>query len=428
MPLSSSQQDGLSQILQAMEKNSLTPADVKKAYTDNRKQKSATEGDTGHLSKSELILRLFAYLGGTLVFAGLGVFIETIWDQIGSLPRVVITFGSGFTAYLCGLIFISDARFRKIATPANVIAFILQPVGLFVLLNEYAKGDNAALGSMIVFGPLMLQQALTFLKFRAPSQLLFSLLYLIGFSGAAVEYFDMDRGFASLAFGLFLLLVTINMQIKSRFKDLTPVFFIIGTMLFFGGVYYFVGRTVYDVIALALILSLLGFAVLKESKTLYVLSVLYMGAYYCGLPGGGWAYGDVLFTHKLAAMFTGASLVLTGHWLSRSHYISLYPVWMFVGTCLSLGGFFGLTHQTAIEPLSIALSAGAIYLALLLRSRAVLAASVLSTIGFIVSYTAEHFANTVGWPILLIIIGLLILASGFMFARLAGRIKSTIPA
>jgi hypothetical protein len=280
---------------------------------------------------------------------------------------------------------------------------------------------------MFVFGPLMLQQALTFVKFRAPSQLLFALLDLIGFSGAVVEYLDIDRGFASLAFGSFLLLITIDMQLKSKFKDLTPFFFVISTLLFFSGVYYYIGRTVYDPLALSLILSLLAFAVIRESKTLYVLSILYMGGYYCGLPGGGWQY-DFGYTNQLAAIFTGLSLVFTGHWLSRSNYISLYPFWMFLGTCFSLGGFFALVHQTPIEPLSIALSAGAIYGALRLRSRAVLAAAVLSTISFIISYTAEHFADTVGWPILLIIIGLAVLACGFLFARLAGRIKNAAPA
>lgn len=419
------QQDSLRQIVNVMEANSLSPADVKKSYNEYTKNRKS-EGRE-HLSKSDLILRLFAYLGGTLVFAGLCVFIETIWQDIGSLPRVIITFGSGFTAYLCSLAFASDQRFRKAATPANILAFILQPIGLFVLLNEYAKGDDAALGSMIVFGPLMLQQALTFLKFRAPSQLLFALLYLIGFSGAAVEYLDIDRGFASLAFGLFLLLVTIDMQLKEKFKELTPFFFMISTLLFFAGVYYYIGRTSFDPVALSLILTLLGFAVIRESKTLYVISIIYMAGYYCGLPGGGWN-NDPTYSNELAAIFTGASLVLTGHWLSHRNIISLYPLWMFLGTCFALGGFFSLVHGTMIEPLSIALSASAIYGALLLRSRAALAAAVLSTITFIISYTAEHFANTVGWPILLIVIGIAILAAGFLFARLAGRIKNAAPA
>ncbi len=67
----------------------------------------------------------------------------------------------------------------------------------------------------------------------------------------------------------------------------------------------------------------------------------------------------------------------------------------------------------------------AIYAALLLKSRAVLAAAVLSMISFIVAYSAEHFANTIGWPIMLMTLGIIILGAGFMFARLSGRIKAS---
>lgn len=422
---SPAQQDGLKQIVGLMDVHNLTPADVKKAAAEDKKSRKLAESGKEPLSKSDTILRLFVYLGGTLIFAGLGVFINVIWEDIGSLPRVIITFGTGFVAYLCGVLFAHDPKFERAATPAFILAFLLQPTGLFVLLEEYFGGDQAALGGMIVFGPLALQQGLTFLKFRRPALLLFSLLYLIGFAGSFVEYYDFDRGSASLIFGLFLLLVTMDMQMRSRFRELTPTFFVISSALFLAGVYYYVGRTSFDPIALSIVLSMLGFAVFKESKTLYVLSILYVGAYFCGGPGGGWYFGPDgwNFYGKLAALFTGSSLLLAGHWLSRTNYISLYPVWMFAGTSYALAGAYGLVYNTAFEPLFAGVAALAIYGALLLRSRAVLAASVLSLISFIVSYTAIHFADTVGWPLLLIFLGFVILGAGFLFARLAGRIK-----
>ncbi|MGB4058379.1 MAG: hypothetical protein WBK77_09885 [Alphaproteobacteria bacterium] len=415
--LSPAQQEGLQEIARLMEAHNLSPSDIKKI-----RKKETGKG----YSKGELILRLFAYLGGTLIFVGLGIFTQTIWNDIGSLPRVIITFGSGFTAYLCALFFSFDARLSKVATPAFLVAFLLQPVGLFVLLKEYFPGDNAALGSMIVFGLLAIQQALTFSKFRLPSLLLYSLLYFIGFIGGFVEYFDFDRGFASLLFGIFLLGVTIDMQRRNNFKDLTPIFFFIGMALFFSGLYYYIGRTPFDPIALSFILALLGFAVIKDNKTLYVLSLLYMTAYFCGGPGGGWRAG---WTHynELAALFTGSSLVLAGQWLKKSAYISLYPVWMFVGTAYALGGAYSMLRETPIEPLYIIPAVACAYASLLIRSRAVLAASILCLIGFIIDFSARYFANTVGWPLLLIFIGFAVLASGLLFSRLAGRIKNAAP-
>jgi hypothetical protein len=414
---------GIDQVLGLMDSYGLTPGDVKKAHAEVKKAKKRADSGQRELNKSEMVLRLFLYLGGTLIFAGLGVFIHTIWDSIDSFARVTITFGSGFTAYLCGLFFAADKRFEKAATPAFILAFLLQPTGLFVLLKEYFDGNDAALGSMLVFGPLFLQQALTFLKFRRPALLLFSLLYLIGLAGAKVEYFDIDRGFASLAFGLFLFLTTCHMQMRQAFKELTPVFFIFGSGLFLGGVYYYLGRTNFDPLILSIVLSMLWFALLKESKTLYVLSLLYVGGYFIGGPGGGWRMWDDY--HELTAIVTGSSLMLTGHWLRRSSYISLHPVWMFLGAMFALGGAYSMVHSSMIEPLYAGVSALAIYGALLLRSRAVLAAAVISLISFIVSYSAEHFANTVGWPLLLIFIGFITLGCGFLFAKLSGRIKAS---
>ena len=128
--LSPSQQEGLKQVVGLMETHNLSVGQVRTAVNANKK--GYKEGKTH--SKGEIILRLFTYLGGTLIFAGLGVFIEAIWQDIGSLARVVVTFGSGFTAYLMAVVFAGDKRFEKAATPLFIIAFLLQPVGLFVFL------------------------------------------------------------------------------------------------------------------------------------------------------------------------------------------------------------------------------------------------------------------------------------------------------
>jgi hypothetical protein len=210
---------------------------------------------------------------------------------------------------------------------------------------------------------------------------------------------------------------------RSQFKEVTPIFFFIGSGLLLAGVYYYIGRTVYDPLALSIILIMLGFAVHKDSKTLYVLSLLYMGGYFCGGPGGGWIGIGWSTYNEITAMVTGVSLVLTGHWLRHSNYISMFPLWMFAGTGFALAGFYALM-PAPFEPVAIGVAALAIYGALLLQSRAVLAAAVLSVIGFIVEYSAKYFADTIGWPILLILLGIMTLSAGFMFARLSGRIKA----
>ena len=39
----------------------------------------------------------------------------------------------------------------------------------------------------------------------------------------------------------------------------------------------------------------------------------------------------------------------------------------------------------------------------------------------------RHFADSVGWPLLLIALGFVILLAGVAFARLSGKIKEPVP-
>jgi hypothetical protein len=414
----------LAQILQIMAANGLDADDIRKAAEPDNEDASRIEGGR-HASLGQLVLRVFYYLGGTLVFAGLGIYISTVWHDLPSFPRVLVTLGAGFVAYLLGILFARDKHLEKAATPAHILAFLLQPVGISVLLNEYFAGDDTALGAMIVFGPLAVQQLLTFLSLKRPSLLLFFLLYIYGFIGAATVHYSFDRGIAALACGLFLFFMAVDMHRKQAYRNLSPLFLMLGPSLMFAGLYYHVGRTIFDPLMLALSLGFLMHSVLSESKTLYVVSLFYIAVYFCGGPGGGWSGWNAHhhLYHELTALFTGTSLVLAGHWLNRSFFISASPVWLFVGALCALGGVYSMLYETAGEPLFAGAATLAIYAALTLRSRAVLAASIISLITFITYYAKRHFAESVSWPLLLILFGFIILLAGFVFARLSARIR-----
>ncbi len=117
--------------------------------------------------------------------------------------------------------------------------------------------------------------------------------------------------------------------------------------------------------------------------------------------------------------------MLTGHWLERSPLISASPVWHFVGTSFALGGAYSMLYDTAGEPLFAGVATLGIYAALMLRSRAMLAAAILGLLAFTAAYAQRHFAKSLSWPLLLIVFGFVVLLAGFAFARLSGRIKES---
>jgi len=421
----SSKEQAIAQILQIIEVNRLDATDLRHIITTARAI-DTHDVPSRRAVLGQIVLRVFYYLGGTLVFAGLGIYVNTAWPDLTSFQRVLVTLGSGFVAYVLGIIFARNRDLEKAATPAHILAFILQPVGIGVLLKEYFNGNDTALGAMIVFGPLAVQQLLTFLALKRASLLLFTLLFTYGFVGAATVHYEFDRGVSALACGLFLYLMTVDMQRKQAYRDLTPVFFTLGSGLMLAGVSYHVGRTIYDPLVLSLSLGFLMHAVLTGSRMLYVMSLLYVGSYFFGGPGRFWFGFNSFYRHhyELTAMFAGSSLVLAGHWLSRASLISASPLWMFVGTAFALGGANSMLFDTSAAPLFAGVATLAIYAALMLRSRAMLGAAILGLLGFMVAYAQRHFANSLSWPLLLILFGFVVLLAGFAFARLSSRMRT----
>ena len=74
-------------------------------------------GETHEASESRwrgVLVRVLGFLGGTFVFAGIGIFIALQWDSLNSASRVVVTFGSGTSAFALAVLASRDARFGTI--------------------------------------------------------------------------------------------------------------------------------------------------------------------------------------------------------------------------------------------------------------------------------------------------------------------------
>jgi len=419
-------EQAIARILQMMEEYRIDASELGSAARAKPAEAASAAG--GRKALGPIVLRVFYYLGGTLVFTGLGIYIETVWHELTSFQRVLITFGPGFIAFVLGILFARNPDLEKAATPAHIVAFVLQPVGVGVFLNEYFEGDNPALGAMVIFGPLALQQLLAFLALRRQSLLLFSLLFAYAFLGAATVYYDFDRGVAALACGTFMYFVGVDVQARRAYRDISPVCFVLGACLMMAGLYYHAGRTIYDPLLLAFSLAFLMHAVIIESRMLFVLALLYVVAYVWGGINESWSILLRRHYHEATAVVAGASLVLTGQWLTRSRFTSASPVWFFAGTGFALGGVYSALHDTIMEPLFAGIATLAIYAALAMRSRAMLASAILALIIFIIAYAQRRFADSVSWPLLVILFGFMVLAAGFVFARLSARMRlSTEP-
>jgi hypothetical protein len=89
---------------------------------------------------------------------------------------------------------------------------------------------------------------------------------------------------------------------------------------------------------------------------------------------------------------------------------------------MAYGGLFGLVHDTSFELVYLAISAAMLYGCVVLQSRALLFTTVLAMLGFIGYYTARHFANSLGWPVTLVLMGVAFLAVGTIAIRVRRKI------
>ena len=299
--------DVLQEIVLLAKTNGITSQDIHRAMAEPDRQRQS----------SGIISRLFSYIGGIFIFAGIGVFVSMYWHGFNSEARIIVTLGVGFVVFVMGLACLNDRNHERAATPLLLIAAVMQPIGILVMLNEYSTGGDKRYGVLFMAVCMLIQQGLAFWAKQRTV-----------------------LAFTSLLFGT----------------------------LFFG--------TLFDI---------------WDFKTNLIGTVL------------------------------GLSLLCIAYALQYSRHLAIAPFWYFVGSVALLCAAFDIVEDTPLEAAYLGLAAFMIFLSTYVRSRTLLLVSTLAMLGYIGYFTAEHFANTVGWPISLVIIGVALFGLGSLAVRLNSK-------
>lgn len=309
----SNKEEALQDIVSIAKHNNITLDEIGHALETS--PLSASKPSAGVLSK------LFGYIGGIFVFAGIGVFISMYWDDFGSAARVIVTLGTGLVVFIMGLVCLTDKRYEKAATPLFLIASILQPMGILVMLHEYFSGSDPRHGVLFMTAYMLIQQGAAFWAKRRT-----------------------ELAFSAILFGC--------------------IFF----------------ANLFDI---------------------------------CDID------------EKLIGTVIGISLMCIAYALQQSRHLEIAPICYFAGAAILMWSMFETVENTAFELIYLGLSALLIFLSTYVRSRALLLVGTLSMLGYISYYTAKHFANAVGWPIALVMIGIALIALSSLAVRINNKyIKS----
>jgi hypothetical protein len=300
----------LSEIAELARRHGLTAADIAQALGT---ETPGAAPDRENRWRSVLVTVL-GFLGGTFVFAGIGVFIALQWSSMNSAARVIVTLGSGLTALALAVLSTRDTRFAKVTTPLLLVAAALEPTGILVAFNEFGSGGDWRWAGLITAGVMALQFAGLFASLRRSTPLFITIFFSTLFWWTALDLAGVDD--------------------------------------------------------------------------------------------------------EMGALIVGASLVLTAMGVDRSGHRDISPAIYFFGSAGFLYGFFDLVEKTAFEIAFVAAAAGFVYLSVVLHSRTLLFVATLAILGYTGYFTGEHFADSVGWPIALIVFGMAMIALSALAFRI----------
>ena len=126
----------------------------------------------------------------------------------------------------------------------------------------------------------------------------------------------------------------------------------------------------------------------------------------------------------LAGITIGASLLCVGWSLDRSPHRAIAGVIYFCGAVLALEEIYAWLRREPLEILFLGAACGVVVLAAVARSRSLLVVGTAALVGYIADFIYRNFADNLGAPLALMVMGLLFLGLGAAAVRINTRFIS----
>ena len=150
------------------------------------------------------------------------------------------------------------------------------------------------------------------------------------------------------------------------------------------------------------------FAIANGTATVYLVLNAVVGG-----PFEGWFGIKDIYQYTTMAM--GASYLLLAHAFRDGWNKKLIGVLYFFGITGFLGAAFSQVFDSVPwQMLYFILVIGGLALSVYMRSRSILVMSTLFLIAHVSYITSEYFANSLGWPISLVILGFVFIGLGYV--------------
>jgi len=296
----SAKQDALIEVVDIISRHGLTLDEISTALKGGKEFKADAAGS--------ILSRLFGYIGGIFVFAGLVIYVGMKWDDLNSMGRILLTLGAGFSTFILALVCTTDQRFEKAATPLFLIAALLQPTGIMVMLSEYSHGGDPAHGLLFMNLVMTVQQGCTFWAKDRSVLALSTIVFALGFFTVAFDLMHLDHHLIGVTVGTSLTCIAWSLD-HSRHKSLAPLCYFFGSIIFLSAAFSWLRHSPIEIFFMGLACLTIFLSTVARSRTLLLVGTLALIGY----------IGDYIAEHfahnlnaPLAVMLTGFLLIGLG--------------------------------------------------------------------------------------------------------------------
>lgn len=123
----------------------------------------------------------------------------------------------------------------------------------------------------------------------------------------------------------------------------------------------------------------------------------------------------------------GLSGLMVSWGISKTGHKTISAFYYFWGSILAAAAAFDFLEDTPADVLLIGVAAAIIYLSTQAASRTLLTVGVISLLAYLGYFTDEYFSDIVGWPIALIVLGLVMIGISIFAVKLGKKIKNSSP-
>jgi hypothetical protein len=232
-------------------------------------------------------------------------------------------------------------------------------------------------------------------------------------------------------------------QQNENLKEAGLGFFLISALLMPLGLSILIDHAGYNVSAsstqsfisgIVFLVFLASFFVFRSSLFI-VLEVIFGTWFFYAFTGFLVYIGNSIFDSKFfeyRTLITGLSYLLLGYYFAQTQRAVLrgflygFGVLFFLGSALALGGY-NPNQNVFWEVGFVGLVFAALFLSVYLKSKPFLVFGAIFLTIYIFKITGEYFTSSIGWPLSLIVAGLLMVAVGYYTVRLNQKyFKQTI--